>query len=53
VDDIVEFNMASKWDRIKIYVRKDGLNKVLELAELIWDKISYGLKALPDENAKD
>ena len=40
--------MTSKWDRIKIFVQKDGLNKVLELAELIYDRIQYGLKALPD-----
>ena len=45
--------MATKWDRIKILVQRDGLNKVLELAELIWERIKYGLKALPDENSKD
>lgn len=45
--------MSSKWDKIRIYVKKDGLNKVLELVELIWDRIGYGLKALPDESSKE
>lgn len=44
--------MADKWDRIKVYVRKDGLDKVYELAELIYERIGYGLKTIPDENSK-
>jgi hypothetical protein len=51
VDEIVARKITDKWDRIKIYVRKDGLQKVLELAELIYERIGYGLKVLPDETS--
>lgn len=48
MDEIVDRKISSKWDRIKIYVKRDGLNKVLELIELIYERIQYGLKVLPD-----